>query len=263
MKLDTEYWAGRYTTAETAWDIGAPSTPLKEYLDQVNNKDLRILIPGGGRAYEAEYAHRLGFHNVFIIDLTDAPYADLISRCPSFPKEQLIVGDFFSHEGSYDLILEQTFFCAIDPALRSRYADKMFQLLAPGGQLVGVLFDEPLNVDRPPFGGSSAQYLPVFREHFPQVTLEPCYNSIPPRAGRELWLHAPKQGNYVPIDCSIHDRYEAAATLKQQVQLDLMDGSRIEGRIVDLFAREHIEWMRMDNGTEVRLDHIRAMRITL
>ncbi|HRH39216.1 MAG TPA: SAM-dependent methyltransferase, partial [Flavobacteriales bacterium] len=83
--LDRTFWEARYHNAETGWDLGAPSTPLKEYLDQLTNKDTRILIPGGGRAYEAEYAHRIGFRNVFVIDLTDAPFADLLSRCPTFP----------------------------------------------------------------------------------------------------------------------------------------------------------------------------------
>lgn len=187
-RLDREYWEGRYQAQETGWDIGAPSTPLKEYLDQLTNKDLRILIPGGGRAYEAEYAHRQGFRNVFVIDLTDAPFKDLLARCPDFPKEHLILGDFFTHDGQYDRILEQTFFCALDPALRSRYVEQMYHLLKPGGKLVGVLFNDALKPDGPPFGGFRADYLPLFRTHFPDVSMEPCYNSIAPRAGRELWL---------------------------------------------------------------------------
>ncbi|MBK6832429.1 MAG: SAM-dependent methyltransferase [Flavobacteriales bacterium] len=192
ISLDRYFWETRYSSGDTGWDLGAPSTPLKEYLDQLTNTELRILIPGSGRAYEAEYAHILGFSNVFVIDLTDGPFNDLIARCPSFPKEHMIVGDFFKHEGIYDLIIEQTFFCAIDPSLRSRYVERMHHLLAPGGKLVGVLFDDPLNKDKPPFGGHRADYLPLFGKHFSQVTMEPCYNSIAPRAGRELWLCAQK-----------------------------------------------------------------------
>ena len=142
MPLDRDFWESRYTTADTGWDLGGPSTPLKEYIDQLTNKALRILIPGAGRAYEAEYLQTLGFKNVFVIDLTDAPFADLLKRCPDFPKDHLIVGDFFAHQASYDLIVEQTFFCALDPALRTRYVEKMYELLVPGGKLVGVLFDE-------------------------------------------------------------------------------------------------------------------------
>lgn len=258
-RLDREYWEGRYHAQETGWDLGAPSTPLKEYLDQLTDKDLRILIPGGGRAYEAEYAHWLGFRNVFVIDLTDAPFKDLLERCPDFPKEHLIPGDFFAHEGHYDRILEQTFFCALDPSLRSRYVERMHHLLQPGGKLVGVLFNDALNTDGPPFGGFRADYLPLFRVHFPDVSMEPCHNSIPPRAGRELWLSAPKSA-YVPVDCSLYDHYEAAATLKSRVQLSLTDGSVVPGIITDLFVRDRVEWMRLDDGREIRLDTITGMK---
>jgi|GEM_PF-193892 len=259
MLLDRNYWETRYHSDETGWDIGGPSTPLTEYLDQLTDKHLRILIPGGGRAWEAEYAHRQGFRNVFVIDLTDAPFKDLLQRCPEFPKEHLIVGDYFEHAQQYDRILEQTFFCALDPSLRERYVAHMKQLLLPGGKLVGVLFNDTLSTDHPPFGGSKAEYEPIFRKHFSNVSLEPCLNSIKPRADRELWLCAMKDAAYEPIDCNLYDRYEAAATLKQDVHLELSNGTATEGVIVDLFHKEKAEWLRMANGDEIRLDHIVAI----
>ena len=139
MELDRDYWQNRYDTGTDGWDLGAPSTPLTTYIDQITNKDLRILIPGCGPAWEGQYLHERGFRNVWLMDLTGGPFAGFLQRCPDFPKEHLLTGDFFAHEGQYDLIIEQTFFCAIDPSLRERYAEKMSELLAPGGKLVGVL----------------------------------------------------------------------------------------------------------------------------
>jgi methyl halide transferase len=56
MKKDTEnYWTNRYETASTGWDLGEPSMPLKTYIDQLENTAIKILIPGAGNAYEAEY----------------------------------------------------------------------------------------------------------------------------------------------------------------------------------------------------------------
>ncbi len=251
-------WESRYHSGETGWDLGGPSTPLKEYIDQISNKDLRILIPGGGRSWEAEYAHRQGFRNVFVIDLSDAPFKDLLERCPDFPKEHLIVGDFFEHDVRYDLILEQTFFCALDPALRQRYVEQMSRLLKPGGKLVGVLFNDTLNSDRPPFGGFREDYLPLFEKHFAQLSMETCHNSIKPRAGRELWLVASNIKPYAPIDCSLHDHYEAAATLRQNVRFTMDDGAVVEGVIVDFFHKDKAEWLRMKDGQELRLDQIAA-----
>ena len=31
-----------------------------------------------------------------------------VKRCPDFPQDHFLVGDFFTHEGAYDRILEQT-----------------------------------------------------------------------------------------------------------------------------------------------------------
>ncbi|WKZ66684.1 MAG: methyltransferase domain-containing protein [Flavobacteriales bacterium] len=256
-RLDRGFWEERYHAQETGWDLGAPSTPLKEYLDQLTDKALRILIPGGGRAYEAEYAHRLGFTHVFVIDLTDAPFKDLLQRCPDFPAQHLITGDFFAHEGQYDLILEQTFFCALDPALRGRYVEQMHRLLKPGGKLVGVLFHDALNDDRPPFGGFRDDYLPLFRKRFPEVRMDPCRNSIAPRAGRELWLCAVKAA---PVDCALHDRLEEAATRRRTVRLALRDGTALEGIIADLFVRGGADWMRLADGRELPLGDVAALR---
>lgn len=257
--LDATYWHQRYAHEDAPWDLGAPSTPLATFLDGVVDRGSRILIPGAGRAYEAEYAHRLGFRNVYPMDLTGAPFEDLLRRCPTFPREHLLVGDFFDHQGAYDIILEQTFFCALEPSLRERYVAHMHALLKPGGRLVGVLFNIPLNADRPPFGGSATEYLPLFQQHFRTIALEPCRNSIPPRAGNELWLTAVKEASYSPIDCNVYDLYESAATLKRPVVLSLEGGEEVSGTIVDLFIRDRIEWLRLSDGQEIRLDRIRRM----
>ena len=194
-KLDRDYWQGRYDDHTDAWDLGEPSTPLRTFIDQLTDKDLRILIPGCGPAWEGQYLHERGFRSVWLMDLTGAPFAGFLQRCPNFPQEHLLVGDFFAHRGQYDLIIEQTFFCAIDPALRERYVKTMHELLALGGELAGVLFDDPkLNLtDGPPFGGSRAAYAELFNGSFTgKTSIEPCHNSIPPRAGREVWLSARK-----------------------------------------------------------------------
>ena len=101
----------------------------------------------------------------------------------------IITGDFFEHKGQYDLILEQTFFCAIDPALRSCYVTKMHELLKPSGKLVGVLFNRSFD-GGPPFGGSKEEYEQLFSKHLHIKKMELCYNSILPRQGAEIFFSA-------------------------------------------------------------------------
>jgi methyl halide transferase len=186
------YWSNRYKDQTTGWDIGYPSTPLKEYIDQLTDKNIRILIPGAGNAYEAEYLLKKGFANVYVMDISKIPLDNFAARNPGFPKEQLIEADFFEHQGTYDLIVEQTFFCSFEPTKSNRenYAKQMHQLLKPKGKLVGVWFDIPLvegNMDKRPFGGTKEEYESYLRPYFKIKIFETCYNSIAPRAGQELF----------------------------------------------------------------------------
>jgi len=180
-------WENRYQEQSTGWDIGAISTPLKEYFDQLNDQSLSILIPGCGNAYEAEYLWKKGFKNVHLLDIAPSPLENFAKKIPDFPSEQLIQGDFFEHSKSYDLIIEQTFFCAIEPELRNAYAKKSLELLKEGGKLVGLLWSVELNTEHPPYGGSKEEYLTYFGDGFEIITMDDSYNSIAPRANRELF----------------------------------------------------------------------------
>lgn len=186
--LDDEYWSNRYCTHNDAWDLGRVSPPLQQYIDQLKNKSIRILIPGCGNAYEAQYLFDSGFTNITLIDISTEITSHLQKKW-SHTGIQVLHGNFFNHVGQYDLILEQTFFCALHPSLRPAYAAHTSKLLRPQGKLTGVLFDTHFE-GGPPFGGSRKEYLPLFSAHFQQVSLAPCYNSIGPRAGREIFLIA-------------------------------------------------------------------------
>ena len=188
---ENQYWTERYANQNTGWDIGYPSTPIKAYVDQLVDTSLNILIPGAGNAYEAEYLWDAGFKNVVIIDISETPLTNFKKRNPNFPVNQLIHGNFFEHKGSYDLILEQTFFCSFVPTdeNRNRYAKHMASLLKPSGKLVGLWFNFPLtgDMEKRPFGGDKLLYLSYLSPYLKAISFEPCYNSIAPRQGKELF----------------------------------------------------------------------------
>jgi len=192
QKLDQSFWSEKYQSNQIGWDIGSISTPIKDYIDQLEDKDLAILIPGAGNAYEAAYLFEQGFTNVSIVDIAKEPLDNFKKSVPDFPKDKILQEDFFTHEGSYDLIFEQTFFCALDPSLRVNYIDKMKDLLKLNGKLVGLLFDFRLDDVGPPFGGSEDAYTIDFKKRFHLKTLAPCYNSIKPRQGKELFINFEK-----------------------------------------------------------------------
>lgn len=193
IDLGKEYWNNRYINNESGWDAGAITTPLKEFFDTLKNADISILIPGAGNAYEAEYLFNKGFKNVTVVDFAREPLKNIKKRCPEFPDSKLIQDDFFKYSGKFDLIIEQTFFCAIEPSLRPQYAKHMHSLLNTNGMLAGVLFNDTLNANHPPFGGSKEEYINYFEPYFKFKTFETCYHSIKPRAGRELFIRLVKK----------------------------------------------------------------------
>ena len=187
-ELNKEYWDEKYAENKTGWNIGYISTPIKNYIDQFTDTSLKILIPGAGNSYEAEYLWNKGFKNLFILDISKQPLINFKKRVTDFPDTHLIHKDFFETEGTFDLIIEQTFFCALDPKLRRNYAIKMFDLLSNKGKLVGLLFDFELTVEGPPFGGDKEEYITYFKDLFKIKILERSYNSIKPRMNRELFF---------------------------------------------------------------------------
>lgn len=193
LELNAEYWNDRYLNNEFNWDIGTISPPLKNYFDQLTDKNLKILVPGAGNSYEAEYLFDKGFKNVYLCDFAAKPLKNFRERVPGFPEKQLLQVDFFDlEEKDFDLVIEQTFFCAITPLLRSAYFEKMAEILKAKGSIVGLLFNDKLNTDKPPYGGNQLLYYSYFKKLFEIKTFETCYQSVSPRAGRELFINLQK-----------------------------------------------------------------------
>ena len=192
MKLDSSYWEQRYLNKNTAWDLGKVSTALKSIIDKIEDKNLRILIPGAGNAHEARYLLANDFKNVTVIDIALAPLKSLKEEIND-PRLRIIHGDFFEHHGSYDIILEQTFFCALDYRFRESYPKKTYELLNKNGILTGVLFNFDSARTEPPFGGNKKEYKSLFQELFVIDKLEICQNSESSREGKELYIRFKKK----------------------------------------------------------------------
>lgn len=188
--LGEQFWEERYQNNQIGWDLGAVSPPLKSYFDQLVDQNLKILIPGAGSGYEANYLWESGFKNVHFLDLSQSAHERLVSQCPDFPIEQMHKQNFFDHSGNYDLIVEQTFFCALNPDLRNAYVQQCFELLKTNGKISGLLFNRHFEKKGPPFGGDEQEYRLLFQNNFDLLIMESSYNSIGPRMGHELFFIA-------------------------------------------------------------------------
>lgn len=189
ISLDQDYWDVRWRKGETGWDIGCASPALLHYASGIADKSLSILIPGCGNAYEAEVLAQMGFSDIHLLDISPSLTEKIRQRlAASKLAVHVHCGDFFQHKGAYDLILEQTFFCALNPSLRQQYAVQCHKLLKPGGRVAGLLFNCIFEQDGPPFGGTEEEYRRLFDQGFRVLEMTPCTLSIEPRKGRELFF---------------------------------------------------------------------------
>ena len=185
--LDQHYWEAQYKTNATGWDLGKISPAIEAFTKTLENKNTRILIPGCGNSYEAEHLLNEGFTNITVIDIAPTLIENLQKKFQNNPNIQIILGDFFEHQADYELIIEQTFFCALPPTMREQYVRKMHELLSDKGKLVGLLFNKTFE-SGPPFGGSQSEYEQLFEPHFEFLQMDLCQNSIKPRANSELFI---------------------------------------------------------------------------
>jgi SAM-dependent methyltransferase len=191
LPLDQTYWNNQYQANATGWDLGQVSPPIKTYIDTIENKEVKILIPGCGNAYEAEYLIQQGFINITVIDIAPSLVENLKQRFENNKNIRVVLGDFFEHHGTYDYIIEQTFFCALPPTMRQKYVWKMHQLLSDYGKLIGLLFNREFEIS-PPFGGNIKEYEPLFYKAFTFNSISLAGNSIPSRANSELFFEFQK-----------------------------------------------------------------------
>lgn len=65
---------------------------------------------------------------------------------------------------------------------------------------------------------------------------------------------------YILVDCDFHDQLEALATLRQQCRIMYRNAVdevvEVQERIVDVYAANKADFLRLKDGTEIRLDRI-------
>jgi SAM-dependent methyltransferase len=192
MRTKQADWETWYQAGDTPWDLGGPTPVFTRLIREERFAPGKLLIPGAGRGYDAIAFAQAGFE-VTTVDLAPSACAAIRERAAAAGVElEVKQGDFFAlrETAHYDLVLEYTFYCAIDPELRPAYRDQMARLLKPGGLLVGLYFplNRPMEADEPPYGVKRDEIEASFKEAFDLVHAEFPAESITPRRGNEILM---------------------------------------------------------------------------
>ena len=182
-------WEESYQKGEVIWDRGAPSPPMKQYLERYPARG-RALVPGCGHGHEVALAVE---HGLDAIGLDIAPTGIAEARA-LYPKiaDRFVVGDLFNPapelRGVFDVVLEHTCLSGLRPSLRASYRRGIDLALKPGGLLIGVWFINPdLDPDEegPPFPFPVPDLTALFADGYEIVDDYVPAVAFDVRAGRE------------------------------------------------------------------------------
>jgi len=188
---DPTFWDGLYQAGRSGWDLGRPSPPFEELLAGPAAPTAgRLAVVGCGRGNDALLFARHGFA---VTGFDFAPSAVDAARAASASAglhAEFVQTDIFavpsSYHGAFDYVLENTCFCAIDPARRSEYVGVIHDLLRPGGELIALFFAHG-RPGGPPFTTDAEEVRRLFDDSFVVEHLGPAANSAEPRRGKELF----------------------------------------------------------------------------
>lgn len=187
-------WESMYDSGEGRWDLGAASPPLVAALarDEAGPPG-HALVPGCGYGHDVRLLATRGW-SATGIDFARPAVREARrqaeatgTRGARFERRDLfrLPG---SWDGTFDLVFEQTLFCAIDPARRDDYVEAVGRVLKPGGLLFGLFYNIRPE-EGPPFGTTPDEVIHrfagagPFRLEHSRIPAE----SVTPRQGKE-WL---------------------------------------------------------------------------
>ena len=195
----SQFWEDIYLENDTGWDLKG----VTPFFDSISNDLIqgKVCILGCGRGYDAIMFAEKGF-DVTAVDFAPTPISELNKL--AIQKSVIITtvqDDIFSlvekFPDTFDYVIEQTCFCAIDPNRRKEYETLVRTILKPDGKLVGLWFplDKSQEEGGPPFGTTIYEVKSIFnsgwkieKENFPSQSVEP-------RKGREKLIIFKKNVN--------------------------------------------------------------------
>ncbi|MEE8107126.1 MAG: SAM-dependent methyltransferase [Planctomycetota bacterium] len=181
-----EFWANRYETGDAPWDYGQACPVFVTFLDSQRAPPTgTVAFPGCGKGHDLRLFLERGY---------DATGFDFAIDSDDLPIERLDIFELGArYPDHFDMIVEYTCYCAIDPARRGEYAASLRAALKPGGLLVALLFPMGERPDGPPFGIDESEISGVLAVGMDVLSVEIPPNSFEERQDRERLVLARKQ----------------------------------------------------------------------
>ena len=181
-----DFWDVRYRGGVTPWDAAGVPPALERWLGD-RAETWRVLVPGCGAGYEVRRFAGLG-HDVLAIDFSDAAI-DAAGRELGPLSSRVVKADFFAFATEpFDVVYERAFLCALPRSRWLRWAERVADLVRPGGVLAGFFYFDD-NLRGPPFGIASSELQRLLSGAFAltQDLAIPAAEALPVFQGKERW----------------------------------------------------------------------------
>ena len=190
--MDQAFWQGIYDEGPPRFDLKGPSAPFVDWLEANQPPAGRAIVPGCGFGHDVLELARRGWDAVGV-DFADTPVqsgraaaakAGLAAKA-TFVQQDVLTLD---QPAEYDLLFEQTCYCAIEPHRRDEYVRFAARVVKPAGTLVFVVFPVDGRSGGPPFNIGVEEVPLRFAADFDLVRIgAPARASAPARTGKELF----------------------------------------------------------------------------
>ncbi|XP_042482364.1 probable thiol methyltransferase 2 [Macadamia integrifolia] len=192
-------WDKCWEEGLTPWDL-KQATPVILHLHQTDALARgRALVPGCGTGYDVV---AIASPDRYVVGLEISEHAvkkakELFSSVPNTNYFTFVKADFFTWQPTelFDLIYDYTFFCALEPSMRSAWASRIRDYLKPDGELITLMFPIDDHIGGPPYKVSVADYKEVLHPMgFKEISIVDNELAVGPRKGREKlgrWKKSP------------------------------------------------------------------------
>lgn len=196
--IDTpQYWTDIYNNeVNPGWNLNEPAEAFKDMLPRLKLPKSRILVLGCGEGHDAALFAKAG-HVVTAVDFSreaiargKKKYADLSEKLIFYESDIFHLPQEWNH--SFDVVVEHTCFCAIEPTKRNEVVRLYRRMLHEEGQLLAVFFTMEKR-SGPPFGATEWEIRKRTEQGFHYLFWGRLRNSLPQRQGRELFVLAKKK----------------------------------------------------------------------
>ena len=193
------FWDDLYKNNKDKWNLNSVTPAFIDWeKENHNDKNINVCVPGCGKGSDALYFASSGY-NVYAIDFSKNAIKYLRKKSQSLNINiNIIQADFFNMEENYlhyfDLIIEYTFYCAIEPSKRNEYVEICNKILKNKGKFVGIFL--PLNKTtdtNPPFKVSTDEIIKSFSKDFSLIQQYYPLNSINKRKDNEILIEFEKK----------------------------------------------------------------------